>query len=358
MLLETITETPSPTFAEDRRAALIGDLLKGAGATVERDEVGNVVTRWPGRGPLVAVAAHLDTVFPAGTDVSVRREGDRWMAPGIGDNSASLAVLVHYAELMVACDPADRPNLILAATVGEEGLGDLRGARQLVAGRAMDMFVALDGHLGAIVGRAVGSKRYEIELRAEGGHSWGDYPSPSAVHAAGEAIHALNRLRIPDEPRSSYNVGEISGGRSVNAIADSARFNLDLRSLDPDVLDQMAAEAHKRIRRAARAHGVRLAVEQVGDRPAAKIDNADLIAAARRSLQRVGREAQVVPSSTDANAAMAAGVPAIGFGVYDGGDAHKTTEWLEPASLGTGFEAFADLLASLASANGASSGST
>lgn len=342
-LLIRITETPAPTFAEHERGDLIERLLRETGAAVERDPVGNVVAHVGGTGPKVVVAAHLDTVFPAGTDVSVRREGDRLKAPGIGDNSASLAVLVHYVELARSTGHG-HPDLVAAATVGEEGLGDLRGARRLVADRSMDMFIALDGHLGTVVDQAVGSKRYEVDLRAAGGHSWGDYPSPSAVHAAGDVIHALNGLTVPTEPRSSYNVGEISGGRSVNAIAEQASFNLDLRSLDPAELDRLASEARKRIERTARAHGVEVEIVQVGDRPAGRVDNAGLVRVAREALDTVGQPARVVPSSTDANAAIAAGVPAIGFGAYRGGDAHRTSEWLEPASLLTGFEALARLL--------------
>lgn len=346
-LLVRITETPAPTFEEDRRAALVADCLRGAGLEPERDEVGNVIAELPGEGPHVTLAAHLDTVFPAGTDLTVRRQRERLAAPGVGDNSASLAVMLHYA-LHHAAAAGGRPRLTLAATVGEEGLGDLRGARHLVATRPSDLFVALDGHLGTVVASAVGSKRFEVELRASGGHSWGDFPSPSAVHALGDAIHALNRLKVPREPRSSYNIGEVSGGRAVNAIAQQACFNLDLRSLDPEVLAQLEREALARVRRVARHHGVEVDVRQVGDRPAARVDNGALVRAARQALAAVRVEARVAASSTDANAAMACGIPAICFGVYRGGDAHRLSEWLEPASLEVGYRALLELLQLLA----------
>lgn len=342
-LVTTIVETPAPTFAERERGELIARLLRDAGAAVDMDAVGNVVAHLPAPGPRIALVAHLDTVFPAGTDVAVRSEDGRWSAPGIGDNSASLAVLVHWVERVLA-DGGAHANVLVAATVGEEGLGDLKGARHLVDDVDMDAFVAVDGHLGSVVDRAVGSKRLRVEMRATGGHSWGDYPAPSAVHAVGDAIHALNRMPVPREPRSSYNVGEVSGGRSINAIAEEAWFNLDLRSVDADVLHRLEAEARKRLRRVARAHGVSMDVRVVGDRPTATVDNAWLVRAAKQALGAVGERATVVASSTDANAALAAGVPAIAFGVYRGGDAHRASEWLDPESLSTGFQALATLV--------------
>jgi acetylornithine deacetylase/succinyl-diaminopimelate desuccinylase-like protein len=349
--LTTITETPAPPFGEAARADLVARLWSAAGAAVERDAAGNVVAALPGgRGPRVLVAAHLDTVFGPGTDVRVRREGERLCAPGIGDNSASLAVLSAFVE---RCGPDTddvRPRLTVAATVGEEGEGDLRGARQLVAdrGASHDLFVALDGHLGTIVAQAVGSRRLRATFHGAGGHSWGDYPAPSAVHAAGEAIHALTALRVPAEPRSSLNVGQVWGGTSINAIAQEAGFNLDLRSLDADVLEDLEARARGAIERAARRAGCGVDIAQIGDRPVARVDNAALVACALRALEGADAPPAVVASSTDANAALARGLPAIAFGVYRGGDAHRMSEWVEPASLAEGYRSFERLLACLA----------
>lgn len=347
-LLRLITETPAPTFGEGARRDLLADLLRAAGASVSVDEIGNVVAELPGDGPVVVVAAHLDTVFPADTDVRVRSKGENLTAPGIGDNSASLAVLAHWIERMGARS-ASGLRVVAACTVGEEGLGDLRGARHLVAARPPDMFVALDGHLGTIVARGVGSRRFEIRFRGPGGHSWGDFGSPSAVHALGDAIHALNRMPVPAEPRSAFNVGTVEGGRSVNAIAEEACFRLDLRSLDAETLDRLAREALARVEHVAHDHGVTVEARQVGHRPAASSDNAPMVRAAKRALTAVGVRPRVVASSTDANAAMAAGVPAIGFGVYRGGDAHRHSEWLERDSLTVGFQALDRLLTDLGS---------
>ncbi len=349
-LLKSICETPAPTFEEGARGRLVAGILEEAGLEPMTDSVGNVTAPLPGgRGPRVLVAAHLDTVFPADTDVTVREEGDRLLAPGIGDNSASLAVLLHYVnQVQAKAQPYERPCLTVAATVGEEGLGDLYGVRELMKRAAdFDLFVALDGHLGTIVDAGVGSRRWRILFSAKGGHSWGDYGAPSAVHALGEAIHALNAMSVPSEPRSSYNVGQVWGGTSINAIAQKAGFNLDLRSLERDTLKRLEEDALTRVRRAAKRANVEVETELVGSRPAARVSNEPLVRAAQEALHEVGVSAHRTASSTDANAAMAAGLPAISFGVYRGGDAHRLSEWLEPASLETGYRAFVTLMANL-----------
>ena len=347
-LLKKICETPAPTFNEGERGKLVSRLLAKAGLEPETDGVGNVTAEVEGgTGPRIVIAAHLDTVFSLETDVTVKKDGDRLRAPGIGDNSSSLAVMIHYAQNLKPTMP--RPRLTLAATVGEEGLGDLYGVRELMKNRAQDFggFIALDGHLGTVVNQAVGSKRFEVTFHAKGGHSWGDYPSPSAVHALGEAIHALTKLKVPSEPRSSLNVGQVSGGTSINAIAQEAQFNLDLRSLDAKVLANLENDALKRIKRAAKAHKAEVKLKQVGDRSAAQSDNKKLVTMAKLALQQVGATVRTAASSTDANAAMAVGLPAISFGVYRGGDAHRQSEWMDPDSLITGYRALEHLMAQL-----------
>lgn len=351
-LLRRVCETPAPTGDEGARAARVRALLEAEGLEPWTDPEGSVLVRIPGgRGPRVALVAHLDTVF--GPDAGVRvREGEdgRWRAPGIGDNSASVAVTLRIALEAARGRLEDRPRLLLAFTVGEEGLGDLRGARGVVRDHreGIDLFVAIDGHLGTVVDAGVGSRRFRVGFEAEGGHSWGDYPSPSAVHALGDAVHALARLPVPQAPRSSMNVGQVGGGSSINAIAEEAWLSLDLRSLDPDVLDGLATEAEKRVRSVARRHEVRVRIDAVGDRPAGRSDRGALAAAAVAALRDAGHPARRGASSTDANAAMAAALPAICLGVYRGGDAHRRSEWLWPESLGEGEAVLRGLLARLA----------
>ena len=347
-LLKTICETPAPTFAEAARGELVAQLLRDLELEPHIDMVGNVTAEVPGgRGPRILLAAHLDTVFAADTDVRVRVSGERLAAPGIGDNSASLAVALFYLRGLRRGVYPDYPRLSFAATVGEEGLGDLRGMRALMTARARDFdgVVALDGHLGALISASVGSKRFVVTFSARGGHSWGDFPSPSATHALAEAVVALAKLPLSEQPRSSYNVGQVWGGTGVNAIAETAGFNLDLRSTDAGVLERLARDAHGRLRKVADKHGVRLETRPVGDRPTAFVPNEGLVQAAQAALSGVSIRPRLAASSTDANAAMAAGLPAIAFGVYRGGDAHRLSEWLEPASLTVGVRALERLLA-------------
>jgi len=350
-LARSICEVPAPPFDEGRRASFVAELWRAAGLEPRIDAIGNVLADVPGgRGPRVVLAAHLDTVFEAGTDVTVREKGGRWYAPGLGDNSSSLGVLTATAEAIDAGALSQRPRLLLAATVGEEGLGDLRGAKALVADLRgeVDAFIAVDGHLGGVVHQGVGSVRFEARLSGPGGHSWGDYGTPSALHALGDVIHALTRMEVPRLPRSSVNVGVARGGTTVNAIAEEATCTVDLRSVDAEALKRLAADAERRMRSVARRHGVAIEVRRVGDRPAASGGNEALVVLAEQALRSVGVEPQRSASSTDANAAMAAGLPALCFGVYRGGDAHRAGEWIEPASLDEGMLALRELLAVLA----------
>ena len=354
-LLKRICEVPAPTFAEEKRGKVLAQLWGEAGLSPQTDKVGNVTAQLPaGTGPRVLVAAHLDTVFDAEVDVKVREENGRLSAPGVGDNSASLAVLVRFAQQVMAGEHDQRPHLTVAATVGEEGLGDLYGMRHLMETRAseFDFAVALDGHLGALINGSVGSKRYEVRFSAAGGHSWGDFPSPSATHALGHAVHALTQLVVSEQPRSSYNVGQVWGGTSINAIAQEAGFNLDLRSKDEGVLAKLEQDALKRISKAAKKHNVELSTKLVGDRPAANVPNEPLVRAARDALSAVDVRTRLAASSTDANAAMAAGLPAVAFGVYRGGDAHRLSEWLETQSLVTGYQALVHFMENLSTLEG------
>lgn len=296
----------------------------------------------------MVLAAHLDSVFGSEVDVRVRREPGRLSAPGAGDNAASLAVLTRLLQDMSVAPV--RPRLLVAATVGEEGVGDLKGARQLVAdiGADCDHFVAIDGHLGVVTHQAVGSVRYEASFTGPGGHSWGDYPGPSAVHVAGEAVACLAAIDVPFEPRSSLNVGQLWGGTSINAIAEKAGFNLDLRSVDPDTLETLVSAATVAVDRAVRGSGCTHAMRVIGRRPAATVDNQVLLAAARRALDKVGLPLKVSAGSTDANAAMARAISAVAFGVYRGGGAHRLEEWVDPASLDVGLRALCHLLEELA----------
>ncbi|AWN24338.1 acetylornithine deacetylase [Deinococcus irradiatisoli] len=334
--LTRIAQTPAPTFHEEERAQLLAHLWRDLGHAPERDAVGNVLLRLgPRQGKALLLAAHLDTVFGPETDVTVREEGGRLVGPGVGDNSSSLAVLTAFLRDL---DPAQlRRPLWIAANVGEEGLGDLRGAKALLSEHAPELsaFVAVDGYLGVAVTKAVGVRRYRVMFSGQGGHSWGDQ-APSALHALGLAITALYSLPLPSSPRTTLNVGVASGGNSVNSIASSAELLLDLRSLDAQLLDDLDSKARHALQGAARQVGVQLRLDQVGDRPGGNLRSDNLLRLARLASQPAGLELKTAASSTDANAAAPHGVPSLALGVYRGGNAHREDEWVQPGSLATG----------------------
>lgn len=311
-------------------------LWRALGHEPEQDEVGNVVLRLgPPEGKALVLASHLDTVFAGDTDLTVHETRGRLSGPGLGDNSASLAVLTAFLRDL-QLERLRRP-LWLVANVAEEGLGDLRGAKHLLAQHAerIGAFVAVDGYLGLAVTKAVGVRRFRATFSGPGGHSWGD-KGPSALHALGLAITALYSLPLPHSPRTTLNVGEARGGNSINSIAASAQLLLDLRSLDPYALETLQERARSAIEGAARTAGVQVTLEQVGDRPGGDLSSEALLKLARRAAESVGVELRTAASSTDANAAAPHHIPALALGVYRGGNAHREDEWVAPDSLATG----------------------
>lgn len=334
--LTRIAQTPAPTFQEGERSALVAGLWRELGYAPEVDALGNVLVRLgPPEGQALLLASHLDSVFEAHTDVTVREVGGRLVGAGVGDNAASLAVLTAFLRDLKP-DTLTRP-LWLAANVAEEGLGDLRGAKALLSAhhQQLSAFVAVDGYLGAAVTRAVGVRRYRVTFSGQGGHSWGDQ-NPSALHGLGLAIAALYSLPLPTSPRTTLNVGVASGGNSVNSIAGSAELLLDLRSLDAGLLGKLDAEAKQVIQAAARQAQVQVSLEQVGDRPGGDLRADPLLRLARRAAAPLGLDIRTAASSTDANAAAPYKLSAVALGVYRGGNAHREDEWVQPESLGVG----------------------
>ncbi|MGY2893258.1 M20/M25/M40 family metallo-hydrolase [Deinococcus sp. UYEF24] len=335
-LLTRIAQTPAPTFQEGERAALLAELWSAAGHRVSTDEAGNVVAKiGPSTGRALTLAAHLDTVFSAQTDVTVSRQGARLVGPGVGDNSASLTVVTAFLRGLDVRS-LKRP-LWVVANVGEEGLGDLKGVKHLLEGHAHEMaaFVAVDGYLGVAVTRAVGVRRYRVSFSGPGGHSWGDQ-APSALHALGLAITALYSLPLPLSPRTTLNVGLAVGGTSVNSIAGSSELLLDLRSLDAAHLSSLDTRARHAIDGAARQAGVSVTLTLVGDRPGGDLNADALLELARRAAAPSGIDIRSAASSTDANAAVPHGLPALSLGVYRGGHAHREDEWVQLDSLEIG----------------------
>jgi tripeptide aminopeptidase len=331
----SVQQVPAPTFAESARAALVRRLFVQEGlADVQIDLVGNVLARLPGRGeaqPLV-VSAHLDTVFPAGTDLTLRRDAEKVYAPGIGDNSLGVAALFALAWELKTRQSALPGDLWLAANVCEEGLGDLKGMNAVVDrfGSGVTAYLVLEGmSLGHVYHRGLGVRRYRISARTAGGHSWVDFGRPSAIHELAGVVVQLTSLPLPVEPRTSLNVGVISGGTSVNTIAAQATLELDTRSEGKQELLALAVQVEQVVAQANREGLVQVAGEVIGERPAGEISASHpLVSLAVQCLQEQGIIARLNIGSTDANAPLSRGYPAVTVGLTHGAGAHTVGEFI------------------------------
>lgn len=341
-----ISEIPAPTGHEQARARYVARSLSDLGLQhVHTDDAGNVIGRRQGlgAGAPVVVCAHLDTVFPADVDLRVRQQGSRLEGPGIGDNGRGLAVLLAVAESIDGVKVRTRRPVDFVATTGEEGLGDLRGARHFFASAPEPpvAMVALDGAGDErVVHRALGSRRYRITFRGPGGHSWAAFGVANAIHAAGAATARLAAMPLPAEPRTTLSVGRIGGGLSVNSIPEHAWLEIDLRSTSPAVLDRCecairavvrAAADEENARRAPHTPSLDVALQVIGERPCGDCPaEHPLVRSALEATRLVGREPELSIASTDANVAISLGVPAIAIGAGGrGGDAHTVAEWFD-----------------------------
>src|SRR5438309_2429470 len=352
-----LSAIPAPTGAEGRRGAHLAELFREIGLSdVSIDHAGNV-HGWLGKngrreagevgGPVV-LAAHLDTVFGAEVDVAVERRGQRLEGPGISDNARGLAALVAVAEAMVAARvPVARP-ILFAATVGEEGSGDLRGVKYLLNGKhtvpllpTPAAFIALDGAgLDRVIHRALGSKRYHVTFRGPGGHSWAAFGVANPANAVGRAAALLADLPPQQTPRTTCAVVRLGGGTGLNSIPQEAWLDLDLRREHPRALAQLdvtvraapeRAAADENRRRTAGSPTLRVELQLLGDRPSGMTPRAHpLVRAAVAANRALGRDAELASASTDANVPIALGIPAIALGAGGkAGDAHLATEWYE-----------------------------
>jgi tripeptide aminopeptidase len=339
-----IQQIPAPTFDEARRGTDVAERMRALHlADVRIDAIGNVYGRRTGRagGPGLLIAAHLDTVFPAGTDLTVRRDGARIYGSGLGDNSLGVAALLHLAQALGQADVANAGDIWFVANVGEEGLGDLRGMRAAVdaLGDQVGAAIALEGcDPGRIIHAGLGVRRYQISAAAVGGHSWSDFGSPSAIHALVRLAAQLTQLDVPKEPRSSFNIGVIEGGSSINTIAERASLLLDLRATAPAALGTLIRQVEQIVAGARAAEpGVTFTIEKVGDRPAGSIPREHALAQlAGAAYLTEGLDATYEIASTDANIPLSRGIPAVCVGVCDGGNAHRIDEYIEPARLPNG----------------------
>lgn len=339
-----IQQIPAPTFHEQTRAEFVRDRFASEGLEdVCIDETGNVCARWIGQGagkPLV-VSAHLDTVFPPETSLRVARGSDLIHGPGLGDNSLGVAALFGLFWAFRERGLQPRGDVWLVANVCEEGLGDLRGMKTVVDRFSEDVcaYLVLEGlALGHVYYRAVGVKRYRVTARTSGGHSWSDYGQPSAVHELAKLVVELASLSLPVYPRTTMNVGRISGGTSVNVIASEASLDLDLRSEGQESLAALVSAVEKHIQKANRA-GVSIESRVIGQRPAGEISvSHPLVMLAQDCLREQGLEPGLISGSTDANVPLSKGYPAIVLGITTGGSAHTVHEYINTAPIAQGLE--------------------
>ncbi len=340
-LTEAICLIPAPSYHEERRARFVAAQLRARGLTAEIDEIGNVVARRKGSGKAksMLLAAHTDTVFPMSTELTVRRENGTMIGPAIGDNSLAVASLIELVTILDEAQIETPGDLLVVANVGEEGLGNLRGIRAVCDrfGDELGGVIAIEGHnVGRVTHGAVGSKRIRVTIEGPGGHSWGAFGQPSAIHELGLIVGDIARVAVPTEPKTTFNVGLIEGGVSVNTIAPRASAVIDMRSVDPGALARLASEVEAIIGRR-QTDQISTSIEVLGERPAGWTPpSAEIVQTASAILRRLGIEPMLNASSTDANIPISRGIPAICIGLTRGSGAHRVDEMIEVAPIEQG----------------------
>lgn len=344
-LLIELTEIPAPPFKEEVRAAHYQGLVRAAGLEAELDEIGNVIARRKGApgGRTVAVVAHLDTVFPEGTDVTVRRDGDKLMAPGIADDTRGLVTMLTIVKLLDRHGLDTRDDVLFVGSVGEEGIGDLRGVKHLFrdGGPEINAFIAIDGTSNTrVLNHAIGSHRYRVRFLGPGGHSWGAFGLGNPAHAMARAIKLFDDRAgeyVTAGAKTTYNIGRIGGGTSVNSIPFENWMEVDMRSMEPGRLEEIDAIFQAAMAEALaeqnklRRDGEELTVdiEMIGDRPSGMVAiDTPLIQRALAATRAVGAEPELSMGSTDSNVPIARGIPATTIGSGgEGFGAHSLHEW-------------------------------
>ena len=353
-----ICSIPATPFAEHQRAEYFAERFRQLGLSdVSIDEEGNCLGLFKGRAlsPLIIVSAHLDTVFAVGTDFTVRHEGDRLLAPGIADDGCGLVALIAIVQALRAAQIKVEGSILFVGTVGEEGEGNLRGVRHLLtrgswSRQKIDAFLSFDGPgLDRITHRALGSRRYRVEFTGTGGHSWGDFGLPNPVHAIGRAISRLAAYPVPKDPRTTFNVGSIAGGTSVNAIPSQATMEVDLRSAGDTELRRLDAFFRRAMKEAAEEENaarrpgnptLKLQVEMIGERPSGETSaDSPLVKLAIETTRLLGVEPRLDQSSTDSNLPISLGIPAITLGAGGtSGASHTLAEWYDPRERDKGLK--------------------
>ncbi len=347
-----LARIPAPPFGEIARSDWLAERFRGLGLLkVHKDSIGNVFGSKPGVStPIISISAHLDTVFPANTPLNIRQQGRKLSGPGISDNASGVTALLAIAAAFENFNLPHSASLLFIGNVGEEGEGDLRGMRHIFSDPkwtdSIQVSVVLDGAgTDTIVAEALGSRRFEVTVRGPGGHSWSDFGAPNPIVVLGRAIHLFSQTRVSSSPKTTFNVGVIRGGTSVNSIPESASMRVDLRSSSASEIERLALELRRAVEQALQEeearttnsrnshHRPQLNSEMVviGDRPGGELDtNARILQIARAVDTHLGNNAHVQRASTDANIPISMGREAIAIGAGgSGGGAHTLQEWFD-----------------------------
>lgn len=353
---------PAPPFGEAPRAEWLGKQFRNLGLQeVHVDQAGNVLGICPGLGrQYLSLSAHVDTVFPAGTPLNIRQQGSRLYGPGVSDNGAGITALLAIAGAFQAAKISTAMPIVFIANVGEEGEGDLRGMRHIFADAkwkdSIRYSLVLDGAgSDTIVSEALGSRRFEVIIRGPGGHSWSDFGVPNPILALGRVIHGFGQTTVPSSPKTTFNIGVVRGGTSVNSIPESASMRVDIRSTSTTEMERLEATLrreleqaiqhewrahHARTLNSQREHALSCEVVEIGNRPGGELDeNAHIFRIIRAVDAHIGNSAQVQRASTDANIPLSLGREAIAIGGGGtGGGAHTLQEWFDCAGREQGLK--------------------
>lgn len=345
-LIINIQQIAAPTFGEATRAQFVQTRFEALGlCDVAQDELHNVYGRLPGAQPgsPVIVSAHLDTVFPLETDLSVVRNGRYLYGPGIGDNSTGVAGLIAIVQALQDNQLTLPHDVWFVANVCEEGLGNLRGITAVVDRFGGDAtYIVVEGGLfGRVCHQAIGVSRFRIEVSGPGGHSWGSFGTPSAIHVLSRIVAVIDDIKVPEAPRTTYNVGTIEGGTSINTIAQMASLQLDLRSENIKILDKLVQDVRRIVAETEHSYaadGIEISMDVIGQRPAGAIPRENpLVQFAVDALNYVGyRNINFMIGSTDANIPLSRGITAVCIGLTESANAHRTDEYIDPIHLPDG----------------------
>jgi tripeptide aminopeptidase len=355
-----LARIPAPPFGEGARADWLGEQFRALGIrAVGKDKIGNIFAFRKGpRESILSISAHLDTVFPANTPLNIRQQGTKLYGPGISDNAAGVTALLAIAAAIENFSLPHESSLLLLGNVGEEGEGDLRGMRYIFSESQWKDLIAsslvIDGAgTDTIVAEALGSRRFEVIVRGPGGHSWSDFGAPNPIVVLGRAIHLFSQTRVSTSPKTTFNIGVIRGGTSVNSIPEFANMRVDIRSSSPAEIDRLEVELRRAIDHAIQEEESRSAHKRdpsqyrsrlnaemvlIGNRPGGELDlSARAVQIARAVDSHLGNSAQIQRASTDANVPISLGREGIAIGAGgNGGGAHTLQEWFDPAGRALG----------------------